>query len=163
LLFTTQPSKPLVEQAKSERCSLQGDSELLDQWMQKIAQDLEIEEIPQKQEGDVYLLAINPQMTIRVGKLDPGVSFWAPISPCPTTKREELFILLMKANFLGQGTGGSTIGLDENENFLTLSSILPYDMSYKTFKDALEDFTNHLDYWREELLLHKKTAENNLL
>jgi hypothetical protein len=36
-------------------------------------------------------------------------------------------------------------------------------MSYKTFKDALEDFANHLDYWREELLLHKKMAEENLL
>lgn len=122
-----------------------------------------MEEMPQKQEGNCYPLTLNPQMTIRVGELDPGISFWAQISPCPTVKREELFMLLMKANFLGQGTGGSTIGLDENENFLTLSSILPYDMSYKTFKDALEDFANHLDYWREELLLHKKMAEENLL
>ena len=65
----------------------------------------------------------------------------------------------MKANFLGQGTGDATIGLDENENFLTLSLVLPYDMNYKMFKDALEDFVNYLDYWKEELIRHKKAAE----
>jgi hypothetical protein len=136
---------------------------MLEQLIQKIVDDLEMGEMPQKLEGNVYPLQINPEMKIHLCELDPGVSFWAKIGPCPTAKKEELFILLMKANFLGQGTGGSTIALDENENFLTLSSVLPYDMSYKTLKDALEDFTNYLAYWREELLFHKKAAEENIL
>ena len=70
---------------------------------------------------------------------------------------------LMKANLLGQGTGGATLAMDENENFLTLSLVLPYDMNYKTFKDALEDFANYLDFWKAELIRHQKTAEQPLI
>lgn len=136
---------------------------MLEQFVKTIVQDLEMEEIPQKEAGNVYQLQLNLQMTITLQELDPGLSLWSRIGPCPTAKREDLFIFLMKANFLGQGTGGSTIALDENENFLTLSSVLPYDMNYKMFKDSLEDFANYLDYWREELIRHKKAAEENLL
>ena len=136
---------------------------LLEQFLTTFAQDLELGEIPRRGEGNVYELQLNPYTVIAIRALDPGISFWSRIGPCPQVRREELFILLMKANFLGQGTGGGAIALDENENFLTLSSVLPYDMNYKKFKDALEDFTNYLDYWKEELLRHKKAADDNLL
>jgi hypothetical protein len=136
---------------------------LLEQFLSTLVQDLELGETPKKEEGNVFQLALNPVIVVNLQELDPGISFWSRIGVCPIAKREDLFILLMKANFLGQGTGGSTIALDENENFLTLSSILPYDMNYKMFKDALEDFANYLDYWREELIRHKKAAEENLL
>lgn len=135
---------------------------LLEQLLHTLTAELEME-APKKAEDGLYHLALNPEMTIAVKELDPGIAFWGRIGPCPTVKREELFILLMKANFLGQGTGGGAIALDENENFLTLSLVLPYDMNYKIFKDALEDFTNHLDYWKEELIRHKKAAEQNIL
>jgi hypothetical protein len=136
---------------------------LLDQLLQKLAEELEFEEFPKKEEGNIYHVPLNPQLIVRMQQLDPGLSLWARIGPCPIVKREELFIYLMKANFLGQGTGGSTIALDENENFLTLSIVLPYDMNYKMFKDVLEDFANYLDYWREELIRHKKAAEESIL
>jgi hypothetical protein len=136
---------------------------LLEKLLKTLVEELEIGEIPEKEEGDVYHLPLNPQLSVALHQLDPGISFWARIGPCPIVKREDLFILLMKANFLGQGTGGSTIALDENENFLTLSSVLPYDMNYKMFKDALEDFANYLDYWKEELVRHKKAAEESIL
>lgn len=136
---------------------------MLDPLLQKLAEDLELEELPKKEEGNSYHVVLNPQLTVKIQQLDPGLSFWARIGPCPTAKREELFIYLMKANFLGQGTGGAAIALDENENFLTLSLSLPYDMNYKMFKDALEDFVNYLDYWREELVRHKKAAEESIL
>jgi hypothetical protein len=128
---------------------------LLEQFLTTLVQDLEMEEVPKKEEGNVYHLQINPEMTITIAKLDPGFSFFSKIGACPTVKKEELFIHLMKSNFLGQGTGGAVIALDENENFLTLSSVLPYDMNYKTFKNALEDFTNYLDFYKEELIRHQ--------
>ncbi len=131
--------------------------------MKTFAEEMEFEQLPQKEEGNVYHVSLNPQLTIRMQQLDPGLSFWARIGPCPTVKREELFMYLMKANFLGQGTGGSSLALDENENFLTLSLVLPYDMNYKMFKDAVEDFANYLDYWREELTRHKKAVEDSIL
>jgi hypothetical protein len=136
---------------------------VLEQHIKTLCEDLEIEAIPQKEKGDVYSFPLNPQMTILIHERDPGLAFWGRLGPCPIKKREELFIKLMKANFLGQGTGGSTIALDENENFLTLSSVLPYDMNYKMFKDAFEDFTNYLDYWKEELVRHQKMAEESII
>lgn len=136
---------------------------MLEPLIKMLAEELELGEVPLKEGKDTWQFPLNPLLTIKMQELDPGMSFWARIGPCPAAKREELFILLMKANFLGQGTGGSTIALDENENFLTLSCVLPYDMNYKMFKDALEDFANFLDYWREELIRHKKAAEESHL
>lgn len=136
---------------------------LLERLLTTLTEELEMQPPPLKAEDGLYHLALNPQTTIAFKELDPGVALLGNLGPCPTVKREELFILLMKANFLGQGTGGAAIALDENENFLTLSLVLPYDMNYKIFKDALEDFTNYLDYWREELIRHKKAAEENIL
>lgn len=135
---------------------------MLEQFIQTIVQDLEIPELPEKGDGNVYQLHLNSQTAITLQEQEESISLWSRIGPCPVSKKEELFILLMKANFLGQGTGGATIALDENENYLTLSSVLPYDMNYKMFKDALEDFANYLDYWKEELIRHKKAAEENL-
>ncbi|MBS0620218.1 MAG: type III secretion system chaperone [Verrucomicrobia bacterium] len=132
---------------------------MIESLLKTLAEELEMEEVPKKLEDGSYKVPIHEEMAVSVRELDPGVAFFSPIGPCPKERREELFILLMKANFLGQGTGGGTIALDGNENFLTLSSVLPYDMNYKTFKDALEDFTNYLDYWKEELIRHKNAAE----
>jgi hypothetical protein len=75
----------------------------------------------------------------------------AKITLCPNTKKEDLFIYLMRANLLGQGAGGARIGLDPDEKFLTLSSGLPYEMNYQTFKETIEDFANYLIYWRDEV------------
>lgn len=73
----------------------------------------------------------------------------AQICPCPNRKREEIFIYVMRANLLGQGTGGSRIGIDPGEKFLTLALGLPYEMNYKIFKETFEDFVNYLIYWRD--------------
>ncbi len=70
-------------------------------------------------------------------------------------------MLLMKANFLGQGTGGGALGLKEDESSLTLSLSLPYEMNYKVFKDSLEEFANFIDYWKKELARHDKEAEKD--
>ena len=135
---------------------------MLEQFLNTLAADLELDS-PVREEGGLYKLSLSPELVIVLKEQDPGIAFWGKIGPCPTVKKEELFILLMKANFLGQGTGGAVIALDEDGNFLTLSSILPYDMNYKVFKDALEDFVNYIDYWKEELIRHKKTAEDGIL
>ena len=62
----------------------------------------------------------------------------------------------MRGNFLGQGTGGGVLAMDDNEKFLTLTLTMPYDINYKNFKETLEDFVNFADYWRQELLAHQK-------
>jgi hypothetical protein len=88
------------------------------------------------------------KIDITMKELDPGIYFHALVSPIPQENREELLLLLMKANLLGQGTGGSTLGLKEDESSLTLSLTLPYEMNYRGFREAVEDFVNYVDYWK---------------
>lgn len=135
---------------------------MLEQLLQKLIDEMELGEMPTKDDQGAYLLKLSSEMQVSLKELEPGIFFHAPLGPLQIPKREELLIYLMKANFLGQGTGGSSFGLDENEKFLTLSLVLPYDMNYKSFKDSLEDFTNYVDYWREELVRFKKTSEESV-
>ncbi len=88
-------------------------------------------------------------IAIEIRDLDPGMSLIANICPVPHQRREELFLELMRANYLGQATGSSRIGMSFDEKFLTLSLGMPYEMSYRTFRESFEDFMNFLLYWRE--------------
>ncbi len=136
---------------------------MLEQHLKRLFEDLELSATPMKGEGDVYTVSLNDALKVEIKELDPGLSFYTVLGTIPDAKKEELFIYLMKANFLGQGTGGGTIALDEEEKFLTLSLVLPYDMNYKTFKEALEDFVNYAEYWKQELLRHQKASEDSIL
>jgi hypothetical protein len=136
---------------------------MLEMLLKNLSDEINLETLPKLNEQKFYAFFLNPETEVKIKELDPGVVLLANIGPCPQIKKEELFTYLMKANFLGQGTGGASIGLDDSENSLTLSSVLPYDMNYKMFRDAIEDFVNYIDYWKAELIRHKKTAEESTL
>jgi hypothetical protein len=93
--------------------------------------------------------------------LEPGFYFLSNVGPLPTKKKEDFLMLVMKANFLGQGTGGGALGLKEDESCLTLSLSLPYEMNYKAFKDSLEEFANFTDYWKKETVRHETEAQQS--
>lgn len=135
---------------------------LVEQHLKRLLEELELSPLGARDETKALHLDLSPEMRISMRELEAGCFFFAKIGPVPKQKREELFILLMKANFLGQGTGGSTIGLDGEEKFLTLSLAIPYDMNYKAFKESVEDFANFVDYWRKELVRHTQQAEENI-
>ncbi len=105
----------------------------------------------QMNEHKEFRFRVTKDLEIHLRDLEPGVAIKGQIIPCPAGKREDLFAYLMRANLLGQGTGGSRIGMDAEEKFLTLSLGLPYEMDYQLFKDSVEDFVNYLVYWRDNL------------
>ena len=116
----------------------------------QLCQELGLD-VPKLDRQKAYGLAINPQISIQIREFAPGFALQAHTAPCPSKKREDLFIYLMRANFLGQGTGGARIGLDGDEKVLTLSHGFPYEMNYQGFKESIEDFVNYVVYWREEV------------
>lgn len=118
----------------------------------KLCQELKIDasELKKSEEG-ALLLDLNDQLTIGIKFLEPGIFLHANILPCPKEKREDLFMFLMKANYLGQGTFGAAIGLSVDEKLLTLSQAFPYEMNYRAFRGMVEDFANVVDYWRTEI------------
>lgn len=79
---------------------------LVEQHLVKLAEELELAPLGSKDKGGSFHLALGQEMKISVKEVDEGFSLFAQIAPLPAKKREELLMLLMRANFLGQGTGG---------------------------------------------------------
>lgn len=122
---------------------------MIEKYVEKLVEELRLGAAPAPDEKKIMHLSI-ASAAIQIKDLDPGVYFFARIAPVPPMKKEEFFMYLMKANFMGQGAGGGTIGLQEDESFLTLSLSLPYEVNYRSFKEALEDYVNFVDYWKGE-------------
>ena len=121
---------------------------MLARFLKQLCTELEIDETPRLNEQKIYPFKIGKEL-VAIQDLDPGFGLQAHIGPCPKKKKEELFIFLMRANLLGQGTGGARIGMDPDGNLLTLSLGMPYEMNYQKFKETIEDFVNYLIYWRD--------------
>ena len=124
---------------------------MLQEFVEKMCADLDLSPVPQISREKTLSLVLNPEIEVHLRELESGVSMQAKIAICPEKRREELFMFLMRANFLGQGTAGSRIGMDPQEKFLTLSLGLPYEVDYRAFKEHLEEFVNYLVYWRDQI------------
>jgi hypothetical protein len=88
---------------------------------------------------------------ITIQEKTPGFFITTEMTKTPQTRKEEIFIKLMQANLLGQGTGGGVIGIDKQEKNLTLSLAISYEMNYQMFKETIEDFVNYSMYWQQEV------------
>lgn len=119
-------------------------------FLEKLSVELSVP-LAKQREKKVFSFSLNENIMVNVRDLEPGVSMQAPLIACPTQKKEDLFIYLMSANLLGQGTNGARIALDSEEKTLTLLLGLPYEMNYQLFRETLEDFVNHLIFWRNEI------------
>jgi hypothetical protein len=135
----------------------------LQDYIHTLYDELEMDPKPTANEKLQYKLVIADDLELFIQEFDDHAFIEANIKECPQQKREELFMYLMEANLLGQGTGESAIGLDQQEKFLTLSSILSYDTNYAEFKNTIEDFTNYLFYWREEVEKFEKKINQAIL
>ena len=124
---------------------------MLQEFLKKLCGELDIAPVPKLNEKRFYSFRLAEGVEAQLRDLDPGVALTGDIISCPEKRREDLFIFLMRANLLGQGTGGCRIGLDPNEKVLTLSLGLPYELNYQAFRETVEDFINYLIYWREEV------------
>ena len=124
---------------------------MLQSFLEVLIRELNLDLTVKPNKEKIFPLRLTKEIEVGLRDLEPGVSMQAKICPCPVKRREDLFIYLMRANFLGQGTGGSRIGLDPDEKFLTLSLGLPYEMNYRSFKENMEDFVNYLVLLREEV------------
>lgn len=124
----------------------------LERLLESLAKELKLEAIPQKDKNGFFQLKIHALTPISLKELEPGVFLTAQLMELPKEgNKEALYIYLMKANLMGQGTGGAAIGIDAHEKYLTFSQTLPFEVNYKVFHDTLEDFFNFIDYWREEI------------
>ncbi len=125
---------------------------MLQEFLSQLCEELEILPIPTVNERHRATFRLREDAAVELCDLRPGVSFFSTICPCPSRSKEELFMQLMSANYLGQLTGASRIGMSADEKFLTLSFGMPYELGYRQFRESMEDFLNFLFHWREEIV-----------
>jgi hypothetical protein len=94
--------------------------------------------------------------TVEIHQLEHAILLKGNIGSCPTNSREQFLMLVMEANLFGKGTRGAAIGLNEEGKGLTLSVELNSHISYKNFKEKLEDFISVMDFWQKEALKHQE-------
>lgn len=123
---------------------------VLDEFMKKLSEEMEIDEPITPEMSGVYLLPLDETSQVVINKTDAGLSFTTIVADCPTIKRAEFLQMLMEANLFGQGTGHAILGLDNKGKKITLSLHIGHDINYKQFTEMLEDFINSIDFWREE-------------
>ena len=115
-----------------------------------LCNELDIEK-PEMTKEKTCTFNFQKNISIFMGEIENTIYIKSTIAPTPKENKEDLFITLMKANLLGDGTGGSVIGLEKDEKNLTLSYLFQYEVTYDEFKEKIEDFVNYLIYWREEI------------
>lgn len=123
---------------------------MLREQVKRLASELSLPPPREKEKGS-FTFQLSEQVDLNLRDLDPGLSLFSSILPTPQQALEDLFLLLMRANYLGRGTGGAKIALSNDEKSLTLIRNIPYELSYDAFKLSVEDFINYLLYWREEV------------
>jgi hypothetical protein len=133
---------------------------MLDHHINSLIAEFNLQPLSPPDEQKIRYLDLG-DVSIGIKNLEQGSYFYSQLSPVPSQKKEELYIKLMQANFLGQGTGTSTIALTEDESFLTLSLALPYEINYLSFKETIEDFANFVEYWKKEIAKHQFEAVKN--
>lgn len=137
---------------------------MLRELLQKLAADLGDDfqtAVKEEKEGLSYQL--EPDLTLFFKELKPGVAIWTKVGEMPQMRKEEFFSHVMHGNLLGQGTGGATLGMTQDEKFLTLSWIIDYEINQADFKDKIEDIANFTHFWRGELARFIKESEDSVI
>ena len=73
--------------------------------------------------------------------------------------REAIYPRLLKANLFWQGTGGATLGVDDNGEVLMAYQIVISNMDFQKFQDLLEGFVNTAELWINTLDAVQKSPE----
>ncbi|MDP1835225.1 MAG: type III secretion system chaperone [Chlamydiales bacterium] len=121
-------------------------SQLMDLYRKEIGLD---KAIPTNDAGQ-YVIYMDKDVSFTVSDLNPGLGMLCEVAPMPKDSQEQFYTQMMLANLFGQGTEGAVLGLSDDGNTLTLSKDMEYNLEYEMFKEALEDFMNAIDFWRDE-------------
>jgi hypothetical protein len=125
---------------------------MLEHFITELSQELSLPLSLEKTRQDYYTVILNPEVHLFLKDLYPGFVCRSCIAEIPIKPElEELYILLMRANFLGQGTKGAVLAMDEHVKHILLILSVPEEINYRLFKERVEDFVNYLYYWKNKI------------
>lgn len=123
---------------------------MLEQLLNTLISTYKLTPFKKNEKKHEYTLTFGAHTIVGIDHL-PIVTLKCRICSMAEENVEDFLIYLMKANFLGQGTGGSALSLSADEKHLTLVFHLPYEVKYEEFRDIFEDFINYIEYWQIEI------------
>ena len=98
-----------------------------------------------------YTLKTGIHESIVLTQEEERITLESIVGPLPNfDDREPFFSYLMQANFLGQGTGGGFLGINDKE-LITFMKISDANVTSIQFKETIEEHLNYLDYWKREI------------
>jgi len=98
-----------------------------------------------------YQLMIDPQTPLAIKELPKGFVCRSDVAALTTQDLEDLLALLMRANYLGQGTKGGVLALNETAQAIVFFTSMLQEYNYKEFKDKIEECVNYLNYWKTRI------------
>jgi hypothetical protein len=105
----------------------------------------------EKNEEGYYQLMLDSSTAISIKELPKGFTCKSTVSALPQGEQEDLLALLMRANYLGQGTKGGILALNETAQTITFFSSLMHEYNFSEFKEKIEEFVNYLNYWKTRI------------
>lgn len=119
---------------------------MVGEFLEKVLLELSLQRFEHDEALKLYTFSLGSKK-IELREEETGYTLWTRVRPIRSKGLEDLYILLMKGNYMGVGTGGAALGLDASEKVLTLSLYIPYEVRFGEFRDYLEDFVNYSAYW----------------
>ena len=101
-------------------------------------------------EGCVYM-QIDQQTVLALKELSKGFVCKSDVSLLPPGDQEDLLSLLMRANYIGQGTKGGVLALNETAQMIIFISSITHEYNFREFKEKIEEFVNYLNYWKTKI------------
>lgn len=124
----------------------------IEQYLKRLANDLKYENLYSLVAPKYFKLQLPDLEPIEIFETDQSIQFISPVGKLiEGLDEEKLYSYLMNANFLGQGTGKSVLGLHPDDKTIVLSQCLFFDIDYTDFKDRIEEMVNYIDYLKEHL------------
>ncbi len=128
---------------------------MLEKYMDVLGKELEVDESMATQVPGVYTLPIAENLSVTLTDAPPNIRLSCILGPAKKQNEEAFYTRLMLGNLFGQGTKGAILGLNNDGTLLTLTQSMDYNVSYKEFKEILEDFINSIEYWQLESTNYK--------
>ncbi|MCF7806240.1 MAG: type III secretion system chaperone [Simkaniaceae bacterium] len=135
---------------------------VIEQYLNKFAIEYGLADLYEKPGAKIFSLDLDHR-SIHLLMTERGFLLHGSVGVLPENDAEPLLLFLLNANYLGQGTGSSTLGLKPDTQTLTLTMPVEYEISYPEFKDVLEEYLNYYDYWIEEILEKTKLCSSPTL
>lgn len=120
---------------------------MLERLCAALAEEWEIEGGFGTDVAGVYSIPLGDDLEIALTEAPEGFVMSAALGAAPHLKREEFFTVLMAGNFLGQGTQGGVLSLDEND-IVSLSQVVTDVDHPREFRECVEDFIDVVDQWK---------------